>query len=179
MKLVIGLFISFLFAGRLFAADQSVPIDTSPQAVEAAYQAVRAGDAVPVATLKQTAEGLLVKLINAATVAGDFLADQIPQVVRELLLYNTAYYTFLCLLGIAMALLGLYGSNKYWKFYISLPVKYSASCTTRQDVIPLPHLAWGAFVPGFVMFLGNIDDLLKITLAPRVWLIEYAASLVK
>jgi hypothetical protein len=163
------------FSDGALAAEESVPIDASPQAVEAAYEAVRNGDATPVISLKETAEAMLVKLINAATQTGEFIADQIPIVIKELLTYYTALYV-VCMLAGALLLLTA------WKLllYTIKRDRELAEAAGYYDgywwfmlfaIIPLTVVA------GFL--LVEIVNLLKITLAPRVWLIEYAASLVK
>lgn len=180
MKLVIGLFVAFVCAGRLWAADQPVPIDASPQAVEAAYQAVRAGDAVPVTTLKQTAEVLLVKLINGAVATGEFLADQIPIVVKELLVWKTTYYAARVVFGIGLLVsawtLLQYTIKKHrlWQDKSTRPANryYDGEWWFLLfAIVPLTGLG--------IWHLSYFWWLLQITLAPRVWLIEYAASLVK
>jgi hypothetical protein len=163
MKLLVVLFLGFLCAGKLLAADESVPIDTSQQAVEAAYQAVRAGDAVPVATLKQTAEGLLVKLINGAVATGEFLADQVPIVIKELIAWKTASYAATIVISILAA--GICG----WLMYKDL---------TDWDSVGIFLFSGMAGLISVIIMVVNVFNLLQITLAPRVWLIEYAASLV-
>jgi hypothetical protein len=176
--ILVGLLMIVTF--NCLAADQSVPIDSSPAAVEEAYQAVRAGDAVSVATLKQTAEGLLVKLINSATTAADFLADEIPKVIKELLLWKSIYYAAKVLFGIGLGLAAWY----LLQYIIHQHKKWKNKSTRPSD--QYYDGEWWFLLFGVVPLAGasfwNLSyfwNFLQIMLAPRVWLIEYAASLVK
>jgi hypothetical protein len=149
-------------------ANTSITVDTSPAAVEAAYAAVRAGDATPVASLKETAETMLVKLINAATTTGDFIVDQIPIVIKELLAFNTAKYVVFIVFGVALLVLWGLVLRTIWLL--------------RDEIDRVMCSLLSCFflgVPALAIFGCNLLNLLKITFAPRVWLIEYAASLVK
>jgi hypothetical protein len=160
------------------AAEESIQVDTSPQAIEAAYQAVRAGDAVPQVSLKETADALLIKLINVATATGEFIADQVPIVIKELLRYYIALHLFKALLCIPFFYFG------YWIF-----TRITQFCSDKNGKYDPYHrgsdyagIRWLALIPhtiGIAILVTHIPPLLKITLAPRVWLIEYAASLVK
>ncbi len=164
---VFGLF----YVAASFADD--IKVDTSPQAVEAAYQQVRQGDALHVADLKETAEGLLVKLINAAVATGDFIADQIPIVIKELLTYYTALYAFRVALCLPFIYLG-------WWMFTRITKRFSKDGKYAPE--KCEGLRWFCLLPfgvALVICIAMIPNLLMITLAPRVWLIEYAASLVK
>jgi hypothetical protein len=156
----------------------SIAVDTSPAAVEAAYQAVRQGDATPVASLKDTAESLLVRLINAAVSTGEFIADQIPIVIKELMSYYTALYVFKALLCLPFFYLGYWMFSRITRQFTNKEGVYDPD-TSRGDFVGVRWFALVPYVVGMAVFVCAIPPLLKITLAPRVWLIEYAASLVK
>lgn len=167
------------------AKADDIKVDTSPQAIEAAYQSVRAGDALPVVSLKDTAEGLLVKLINAATAAGDFIADQIPQVIKELLVFNTAMEVFLILVFSIPFWLGLGFWHLINKAYAT-DGKWEKNQSRYGGIPCWPEsysIRWIPIIVGVIISTIGITihgvELLKLLLAPRVWLIEYAASLVK
>jgi hypothetical protein len=124
--------------------------------------------------LKDTAEGMLVSLINKATQAGEFVADQIPIVIKELLLFNAVNIGLHTFLGLAIMLTGVPSWRWASKYYKSLPE------TSQYDVGPSPWIpSCLLIVFGIWIFWAWVDDFLKIVFAPRVWLLEYAASLVK
>ena len=132
-------------------------------------------------SLKEMAEGLLVTLIEKATQAGEFVADQIPLVIRELLLFNAVSLAVVTGIGIALFCFGGYLGSKLLEWQSTLPSEYTCREATKHDW-PRPvvwMISCGLCTPGFFIFILNVDDLLKITLAPRVWLIEYAAQLVR
>lgn len=117
-------------------------------------------------TLKEQATSMLQSLINAATQAGDFIKDQIPLVIQELLAYNTAYYAAWVVICLAWC---IFVTIKVWPWAVkeadaSDGFSFGCYALTMVPIIPAVICAF---------------SLLKITLAPRVWLIEYAAGLVK
>lgn len=125
--------------------------------------------------LKDAANQALIQLINTVTDAMTFLKGEIPIAVRELLTYYTAYHIVLMFLAIPLFALGYF----MWRMYRKLP-KRSNTETDQFDVTPFPHIGVAILYGASAwVLIGNVIDLLKITLAPRIWLIEYAAHLVK
>lgn len=117
----------------------------------------------------------------------DFLKAEIPDVIRQLLIFKTvelAVYVslgILCLLTVAV----------YWYAFITAP---------DRDKDGKGHDNWwwdgvadrseascviGAFgtlilgIAGLCAIFANMAELLMVYLAPKVWLVQYAASLVK
>jgi len=130
--------------------------------------------------LKDVANQALIGLIQSVTEAMTFLKGEIPIAVRELLTYYTAYHILLCVFATAIAVTGPLLGRKFWK-------KYQVSTTDRPSY-SMDGDGWmfGSVlcyaVPtvfGVVILGINLAALLKVTSAPRIWLIEYAASLVK
>lgn len=120
-------------------------------------------------TLKEQATQMLQSLIVSATEAGDFIKEQMPLVIKELLAFNTAKYALYCI--IALVFLSAYGIylRKYFK------KEYPKD---HEDGIAIVGGVFSMIGTCF-FFIEGLIPLLQITLAPRVWLIEYAASLVK
>lgn len=121
--------------------------------------------------LKDQVASLLQVLIQAATSTGEFIKDQIPLVIKELLLYNTVFYAvWLVVLPV----------------FLFIALKCGLHCIRKFKDDPYSD-AWGFGIAGCAVVaiilltctLGDIFDLIKIICAPRVWLIEYAARLVK
>lgn len=120
-------------------------------------------------TLKEQATQMLQSLIASATQAGDFIKEQMPIVIKELLAFNTAKYAIYSAICAAIVIAYLTFIYKYWK------KEYPRD---SEDGIAI--LGGGVSMIAMVAFvIEGAIPLLKITLAPRVWLIEYAASLVK
>jgi hypothetical protein len=121
---------------------------------------------------KEQALGVLKSLIEAATQAGDFIKDQIPLVIQELLAFNTAKYVLFVVVSVAALT-----ASVFW-------IRY---CFKRYKAANDHWSEWNlATIPGFVLLpvgaaalVASTVNLLQITLAPRVWLIEYAAALVR
>lgn len=115
--------------------------------------------------LEQLAEQTLIKLINVATDTGEFIKDQVPLVIKELLVYNTITYSII--LGICVALL----LASIWLgiiFHHESDGFVWVGVSAFNGILTLP----------FGIFEG-LFPLIKIMTAPRVWLIEYAANLVR
>lgn len=102
--------------------------------------------------------------------AKSFMEKEIPLVCQEILKYNlykSVIYSSLC--GIAMSLT-IYFSYKLFKFV--------AKDSPGDEAIPI-------FIGGFVsvfLLIGTISNALEaiqIIVAPRIYLIEYFANLVK
>jgi len=122
-------------------------------------------------TLKDTAEQALIGLIQSVADAAAFLKGEIPVAVKELLTYYSVYYGLCVALGLAWIAAVVWVAR--WRI--------RKGCDFMGTPIDVP-LALGAMlsVSGIPILLSQtVPELLKVTLAPRIWLIEYAASLVK
>jgi hypothetical protein len=127
--------------------------------------------------LKTQATAMLQQLITAATQTGEFIKEQVPLVIRELLAFNIALRIAQIVAGlflVVVAALWLRYGLKLHKAAREAPGYYDGAWGFGA-LVP-----WGIAtgVAGMMLVQGTID-LLKLTLAPRVWLIEYAAALVK
>lgn len=120
-------------------------------------------------TLKDRAIEMLGSLIDAATQAGEFIKGQVPMVIRELLVYHTALYVFWV---IAMA--ALTTASVLWLRHC-----FKKHKSWEDDWMMAAVPGWILGPIGVVGFCVAITNLMQITLAPRVWLIEYAAGLVR
>ena len=136
-------------------------------------------------------QNALVDIIQKASSGIDapvsFLSSEIPDVIGQLLLWNiTASSVGMALSAIVVAIsvsmtvwmMKLYGrgrdtGNPNW---VHDGEKYNP---LRERVIPVSCVLFIAIVIGSIVFVGNLMEVLKIWLAPKIWLIEYAASLAK
>lgn len=146
-------------------------------------------------TASQTLTASLVDIIQQ--VSGSvkegvsFLQQEIPDVVRQLLVFNLVY----ALTGLSIGVLLLLTIVLYWRKLCSaepLPAPEGSRQQTigtfwvdkngeaeELAVVLGVALSLIASVTGICLIGANLGDALKLWLAPKVWLIEYAASLVK
>lgn len=115
----------------------------------------------------------LAVLINTALTGLDtsteFLQAQIPEIVVQLLLWNGTKAGLLSVFGLVFLIVG-----------VVLFVKGVNNANKHSTTIHDLKWALGMLfsLVGFLMFL-NFFTLIQIWIAPKVWLIEYAANLVK
>ena len=116
--------------------------------------------------LQKALLSILNSTINAATAAKEFLIAETPEVVRQLLMWKAAeaaVISFALLIGVALVVVPWW-KNRKWCLHELGPLN---------------------FFPGFAVFillffaLGNFLIMLQIIIAPKIYLLEYAASLVK
>lgn len=141
--------------------------------------------------MNEQMQNALVEIIQKASSGIDasvsFLSSEIPDVISQLLLWNiTASSVGMVLSAIVIAIsvsmivwmMKLYGAGRdtgkpNWVHDggIRNPM--------RERVIPVSCTLFICLVVGPILFVGNLMEVLKIWLAPKIWLIEYAASLAK
>lgn len=110
---------------------------------------------------------ILQKAIDAATSTGDFIAGQIPDLVKQLLLFSEVESGLLTLFGFSLILFSVFLVYKIWKL-----VKEDG------DYFPLMLILTMISIIGCIVFFSNICDFIKIWLAPKLWLLEYTVHLV-
>lgn len=130
-------------------------------------------DVEKVEPFKEQALTVLKNMIDAATQAGDFIKDQIPFVIRELLTFNTVKDAFMIAVGVLL----MAGGILWIRYCLKRHNASEDKLWSDWDVATIP--GWIIAPIGIGIFAAYVIDLLKITLAPRVWLIEYAAGLVR
>lgn len=115
------------------------------------------------------AEQVLINMIDKAAEIGSAAVDEIPLVLQELLMYNFVVELTVFLLAVIALTATVLLNFKYLKKVAEEDVDAGEAMFITSVLISL------------VMFLVAIShtDWLKIWLAPRVYLLEYAASLVK
>lgn len=126
-------------------------------------------------TASQGLEGALVDIIQQ--VSGgvkqgvSFLQQEIPDVVKQLLMWKLVAH----LLSASLSFIALIPLT--WLFKITWDMSEK-----NNDAVPFaPYCIFGGIA--CLVFIGGMVDntftVLQIYIAPKVWLIEYAASLVK
>jgi hypothetical protein len=124
--------------------------------------------------VNETLAGILTKNLeradNGLETAIDFTIEQVPLIVQEYLTYNFWFGIIMVIFSIILSIILLKMIFLSKKFFL------------KDDNNPLPYFGMAFSTVGILICLVciaiNLNDVLKIKLAPRVYLIEKAASLV-
>lgn len=126
--------------------------------------------------LQKVLADIITRVTSGADAAIQFGKEQIPEVLKQLLIWNFTF-SFLIWFSATAIIVGyiIWMLTKFrWWF------KNQRSTTTELDAaITAVTIIWGiiTFIMIFV-FWCNLDWL-KIWVAPKLYLLEYAASLIK
>lgn len=120
--------------------------------------------------LQNTVNEILQKAISAAMAGADFLANQIPDVLQQLLLWNLSQ-------NLALGAIFATSAGTILTFLYK-DVKKCWSDRLTDEVGAFLIAVFGGMAPMAASCLCFLNAL-KIWIAPKVWLLEYAASLVK
>lgn len=133
---------------------------------------------------KQKAEQLLEKtgskLIEWTENAESFANEQVPLVIEEILTYNLVTSLLLCVVTLAVICFVLsfwYGVNKVDE------EEWYADCDTKQEEggkdIASAVLPMFLFLPSIAIFFHQMAEVLKIWLAPRLYILEYLKTFIE
>nr|WP_251120017.1 hypothetical protein [Escherichia coli] len=116
---------------------------------------------------------MLQRAANGVDAAVSFSQSQIPDVVRQLLIWNFAASVIFSILGVLLFAGAQFGA---WKVFKHLRKRWrDDELWEHPEIIIIAVVYIVTFAP-----LGWLSlDWLKIWLAPKLYLIEYAASLMK
>lgn len=126
--------------------------------------------------LKQKTNEALIGLIDRISQVEDFAIEQVPDVIRQLLMWNALVSasrfcaSMFIFLGYLILIKALWA--KYFK-----GVKYFKNETAFYEYV-YACVICGVFI-GIASILMIDFSWLQIWLAPKVWLIEYSAELIK
>lgn len=123
--------------------------------------------------LQQAITKMIEKALSGLDAGAEFLAGEIPDVVMQLMMWHGVYNLLMMVIGIALVILWCVVESKIYKHMV-------ANDADHQDWVfsILIGLIPRCVAGGVCYSLINLEWL-KIWIAPKVWLIEYAASLVK
>jgi membrane-associated HD superfamily phosphohydrolase len=139
-----------------------------------------AASAVPAfADNMNRALGLLIdKVSSGMDAATSFLAEQIPDVLHQLLLYNFVVNLLWTILGTVI----LVGIIVVWILFVKEAVKKYDETEDDDYISGIIITTIIGLVIGVADIFGILSDhfgWLEIWLAPKIWLIEYATQLIK
>lgn len=116
------------------------------------------------------------KKVTASSI--DFAEKQIPEVIQQVLVYNLIE-------SILFAVVGLLLAGGFIKTFLWLRKEYIEKRKKSDWADETGHIMFGIFGGiflgggGILCFLANTLIALKIIFAPKLYLLEYAAKLIK
>ena len=124
-------------------------------------------------TDQQLAE-ILKKGLEAAEKTGNFVVEQAPDLIQQLIVWKTCEYIFLILISIAF-LFSIY------KWYKSAMKRYDDldNFIDEPEVLVFSIYSIVVILIFVIALFQSFFNLLQILLAPKIWLIEYATNLIK
>ena len=125
-------------------------------------------------TLQNALAEILIKATETAEVAGAFVVAELPDVVQQLLMWKMVESIAMCLVGVLI----LIPSAVLLYRGITSKIPYfdqNDEPTAKMALTIIGGLA--AILPGGFGFAALNLDWLQILIAPKIYLIEYAASL--
>ena len=128
--------------------------------------------------MSEMTEKMINGLLEYAHKAADFSAEQIPLVVEEVLAWNfwLSLVKFVVHVGVTTGLVACL--PKMMKQWVKWGELYgSADALLAVKTVIFSVLAFVTFMTSLIE--GFNLDWLQITIAPRIWLIEYASELVE
>lgn len=113
------------------------------------------------------------KLGSGVEAAVDFTLEQAPEVIQQALYWNAALSVTECVFGIVYAIVLIISILK------TIKVVKTKNPSGDEIFLSITAGAFGFGIASIPAFAYCNLTWLKIWIAPKVWLIEYAASLVK
>lgn len=115
----------------------------------------------------------LTEILNGVLTAKDFMIAELPEVIQQLLIWKFYEHLIFCLVGIAIAI------GVFIGFYIAYKSDKNNQIDARKKTDGSEYVFLGLWSFASLMLLMLLSNItwLQIWLAPKVYLIEYAASL--
>jgi hypothetical protein len=153
---------------------------TTTDVAASAVAAISNAASVTQPVLTQALANLINKTVEAAQAGGQFLVEQVPDVIRQLLLYKAVESGLLCAFGLTMLVTGITGilftRNKFLSKVKGWTDRYGDGYSDWACLINVVSVC--LILAGAIVTFINWDWL-EILLAPKLYLIEYATSLLQ
>ncbi|MGY2429611.1 hypothetical protein [Pseudomonas tolaasii] len=128
--------------------------------------------------LQQALLAILNKAMSGVEAGVSFLSAEIPDVIHQLLLWKIVSSSLLTLLGFCL----LFASHRLIRRALRIQAEEAAKgwALQRGELYVATYILGGiSGLVGSIMSIGNGLNALQIWIAPKIYLIEYAASLAK
>jgi len=106
--------------------------------------------------------------------AKDFVTEQAPLLVQEVLAWGFWYYFIWAAFCATAILVGMFGIYSIMRCYFTKPAE-----SRDGDFLGATAVVSAATLVPLVFFCLNLIWMLKIVIAPRMYLLEYLSKLVK
>ena len=119
--------------------------------------------------MNKSLEDALVEVINTTISAKDFIISELPETIRQLLMWYGVKTGLLCAIGFVFTTISLgilFSTIQRWR------------SLSNDQVVGRNFTSFSLAAVGLPMSFSNFDWL-QIWIAPRIWLIEYASNLVR
>ena len=149
-------------------------------------------------SLEETLVNVINDVTQSVSTAKNFLVSEIPDVIQQLIMWKTCKYAILAVAAVIIFSLAfryfravLTISNKKdctkkqlamvknWNCYGSRSDEEITSYELKDSTVFTSAICVVLMVLTGIVFLQVFFDLIQIIVAPKVWLIEYAADLVQ
>lgn len=130
--------------------------------------------------MNEELQKVLAELFNSVINAKDFLVAELPDYISQLLVWHMLHSLLLTMLSTATFVLMLLAPYFIQRSYRNRGFWYIFVGGDSDNLIPIGVVWFFSFSGSFLIFRrwSNLDWL-QIMVAPKVWLVEYAASLIK
>lgn len=126
--------------------------------------------------LQKALAAILQKTTAAATAGVDFLSEQLPDVVRQLLVWHAVKSAVFCVLYLVLMAACIQAARRAWQAWMTFA--YSEHNSGKE----LRFLGLVVAVLGVLFWAFSAADSLEwlqILLAPKLYLVEYTAAILK
>ena len=113
--------------------------------------------------LEQTLQKILERSLEVAEQTGQFAIEQAPEILEQFFAWHLAKHCLGCLLGLSFCIVGI--------IIIRLVRKTDWSFIDKGMVTGFGYIL--GLLVGFGMIIGNLYWVTFITVAPKIYLIEY------
>jgi len=126
---------------------------------------------------QSTINQILLSFLETATQAKDFLVSEIPEVIQQLLQWKF----FESLIHFSIGVIGLICFVAWLTYWIKFVKKRWSQMDSDDAIFFVFFVAGCGSLPWLGLFMKVFTNLewLQILIAPKLYLLEYAASLVK
>ena len=127
-------------------------------------------------TDKQLAE-ILKKGLETAEKTGNFIVEQAPDLIRQLLIWKTVEYSIYVIMGISLIIYFHRWTKKVTKEMKEKKDNYEDYFMSSflNLLIAVGQISF--LIIGILLIAENIHSLIQIVFAPKIYLIEYTAQL--
>ena len=127
-------------------------------------------------TDKQLAE-ILKKGLETAEKTGNFIVEQAPDLIRQLLIWKTVEYSIYVIMGISLIIYFHRWTKKVTKEMKEKKDDYEDYFMSSFSNILIAVGQISFLIIGIVLIAVNLHSLIQIVFAPKIYLIEYTAQL--